>query len=73
MNDKITEYLKNALKDSLYPVIPFKDNNLVSLKYEELLCESYSIDSNIDSNDKISSLLNTNEINKLFGKSGQAE
>ncbi len=69
MNDKITEYLKNALKDSLYPVIPFKDNNFVSLKYEELLCESYSI----DSNNKISSLLNTNEINKLFGKLGNGE
>ncbi|MCD7872502.1 MAG: hypothetical protein LUG21_04245 [Clostridiales bacterium] len=64
MNVKITKYLKNALIDSLYPVIPFKDNNFISLTYDELLNDSYII----DSTHKLSSLLNTNELNKLFGR-----
>lgn len=63
MNNNITNYLKNALECSLYPTIPFKDNNFISLTYDELLNNSY----NIESTHKLSSLLSANEFNKIFG------
>lgn len=69
MNLEITNYLKNALKSSLYPVIPFKDNNFISLTYDELLSDSYII----DSTHQLSSLLNANEFNKIFGNLSEEE
>ena len=69
MNVKITNYLKSVLKSSLYPVIPFKDNNFVSLTYDELLENPHIV----DSTHPLSSLLNEIEFNKIFGEMSEKE
>ena len=41
---EMTRYLKSVIAESSHPAIPFKDDNFVSLSYEELLLDEYEVD-----------------------------
>ncbi len=65
----MTKYLKSAIAESSHPVVPFKDDNFVSLSYEELLLDKYEI----NAAHPICTLLQTNEYKKLFEPLPQKE
>lgn len=58
----MTKYLKSAIAESSHPVVPFKDDNFVSLSYEELLTDEYKI----TATHPLCALLQANEYKKLF-------
>lgn len=65
----MTKYLKSAIAESSHPVVPFKDDNFVSLSYEDLLLDEYET----DATHPICTLLQANEYKKLFDPLPQKE
>ena len=59
---EMTRYLKSVIAESSHPAIPFKDDNFVSLSYEELLLDEYEV----GGTHPICVLLQASEYKKLF-------
>lgn len=61
-NKEMTSYLKSVIVNASHPVIPFKEDNFVSISFEELLLDEF----NVDETNPICILLRSGEHKKLF-------
>ncbi len=63
MKNNITKYYLSAVKSSEYPVIPFKEDDFISVSYEDFLANDYGY---IDKTHFMCKLLSESEIEELF-------